>query len=377
MWPPASGDLASALEPPEATKTKTGPHIQPRSQLATALDGFKEWQAITTSNPSPNLKDVEALARRWASEDGQKAVEFGIGITDPIQRGAFLAVALSRWFGHQPEAVLAWLRPRADRLQLVFRTTPLEYSDMLKQDVKALGHLTALFEGSPTPAPYANHALRVWHHADQREALTAWLHRQPPTFERDLAWRIIASEAALSEPRAAVSMAEEITDENMRRQVTSNAAACLARRSPADALDFASRLPEGKDRTAAWQSALGTWALDDPSAALGYVRKNASAITAGMIQPISRQWSLTQPREFLNLLRSMQEENESKLSMVREVVYDWRNQVPDEARQWLDSADASWIPADERKQLQRVFDQPMSLGGGGKTVQGRRFWSGG
>ncbi|MBE7496629.1 MAG: hypothetical protein HS117_16935 [Verrucomicrobiaceae bacterium] len=376
----APGSTDAFAEWQTLTKAKSGGDEASRARLAAQmarLDGFKAWQAIVLARSRPKLADVEALARRWTSRNGREAVEFGLGITDPILRGAFLSVALSRWFGREAETMLAWLRSRPDRQQLVTRITQLEYMDFLPQDAAALGHLAALYEGGPLNAPYSNHVLHVWRHANQREAATAWLRQQPASFERDLAWRSIATEMAHTDPQAAASLAAEVSDESLRRQVTSTAAAFLARRNPADAFAFASSLPEGKDRTTAWQSVLGTWALDDPSAAVDYLRQNTNSITVEMIQPLTRQWSLTQPAELLRVVQNMQGADEARVSIVRNVISEWRRQSSDQARQWLQSHDASWLPEADLKSLQRTVDQPISLGSGGRTVQGRRFWFGG
>jgi hypothetical protein len=376
----APGSTDAFAEWQRLTKAKRGGDEAARARLAAqmgTLDGSKAWQAIVSAGSRPKLSDVEALARRWTSRNGREAVEFGLGITDPILRGAFLSVALSRWFGREPETMLAWLRTRPDRQQLVTRITQLEYMDFLPQDAAALGHLAALYEGGPLNAPYSNHVLRVWRHANQREAAATWLRQQPASFERDLAWRSIATEMAHTDPQAAAGLAKQVAAESLRRQVTSTAAAFLARRNPADAFAFASSLPEGKDRTTAWQSVLGTWALDDPPAALDYLRQNTNSLTVEMIQPLTRQWSLTQPAELLRVVQNMQGADEARVSIVRDVIYEWRRQYSEQARQWLQSRDASWLPEADLKSLQRTVDQPISPGSGSRTVQGRRFSFGG
>jgi hypothetical protein len=364
----------------QVAKSNSGGEVKARERLAARMaeeDGFRAWQTLTAKNARLRMAEIEALARRWAARNGQEAAEFGLGISDPILRGTFLSIALSRWFGEQPQAMLDWLRAKPERQQHAGRTTALEYYDQLRQDTTALDHLVALSEAGALSAHYANHALRVWRHADQREGVTAWLRLQPASFERDLAWKSIAAELARSDAQAAAKMANEVADDSLRRQITSTAAAQLARSDTKAAFAYTSSLPEGPDRTAAWQSVLGTWALDDPGAALDFVRQHASEISTETIRPVIRQWALNQPAELLRVVQSMPGTEDSRVSIVGDVVSEWRRHSPDGLRSWLTSTAAAWLPESDLKRFQRTANEPLNISSSTRTVQGRRFWSGG
>jgi hypothetical protein len=148
----------------QVAQSSSGSEAKARERLAARMadeDGFRAWQMLTAIDARPRMAEVEALARSWAARHGQEAAEFGLGISDPILRGTFLSIALSRWFGEQPQAMLDWLRAKPERQQLAARTTALEYTDLLRQDTTSLDYLVALSEAGVLSAHYANHALRV------------------------------------------------------------------------------------------------------------------------------------------------------------------------------------------------------------------------
>jgi hypothetical protein len=168
-----------------------------------------------------------------------------------------------------------------------------------------------------------------------------------------------------------------VTDDSLRRQITSTAAAQLARSDTSAAFAYTDTLPEGLDRTTAWQSVLGTWSLDDPGAALDFVRQHAFEISTETIRPMIRQWALNQPTELLRVIQSMPGTEDSRVRIVGDVVSEWRRHSPDGLRSWLTSTAAAWLPESDLKRFQRTANEPLDIRSGTRTVHGRRFWSGG
>lgn len=341
------------------------------------LDGRQAWQKLTAAGAKPQMKDIQTLAREWASKDGHAAASFGLTITDPLLRAAFLEKALPRWFGREPDAFLAWLKRQQSPASLVSLVNYIEYHQLLKQNVASLDHILALHEGSARQAPFANFAYGLWRREDQREEVLAWLRRQPESDTRDMAWKQIAADLARTDAAAAAALAPEVSAKRWSREVTSTVAARLAKEDPAKAFAFVEGLQDESARSFAWQSVIGTWALSDPKAVLDHLRKNLSSVTTELLQPLASTCFRRIPAAYLQLLRETPGGEESRESITRNVLLDWSRESRDDARRWLNSAEASWISPEALKSCLRQVEMPPSLGGSGsQTIQGRRVWFG-
>ena len=339
------------------------------------LDGPQAWEKLTAAGTKPQMTDIQTLAREWASKDGHAAASFGLTITDPLLRAAFLEKALPRWFGREPDAFLAWLKQQQSPASLVSLVNYIEYHQLLKQNVASLDHILALHEGNARQAPFANFSYDLWRREDQREEVLAWLRRQPESDTRDMAWKQIAADLARTDAAAAAALAPEVSAKRWSREVTSTVAARLAKEDPAKAFAFVEGLQDESARSFAWQSVIGTWALSDPKAVLDHLRKNLSSVTTELLQPLASTCFRRIPAAYLQLLRETPGGEESRESITRNVLLDWSRESRDDARRWLNSAEASWISPEALKSCLRQVDMPPSLGGGGsQTIQGRRVW---
>ena len=382
------GFLAGTMRPREqGTPVAEAPLAAPVTSVQTEqdsapsamdeLDGPQAWEKLTAAGTKPQMTDIQTLAREWASKDGHAAASFGLTITDPLLRAAFLEKALPRWFGREPVALLEWLQQQPSRASLVSLVNYAEYHKLLKRNVASLDHILSLHEGNARQAPFANFAYGLWRREDQREDVLAWLRRQPESDMRDMAWRQIVADLARTDVSAAVALVPEVSAKRWSREVTSTVAARLMQDDSAKAFAFVEGLQEGDARTAAWQSVIGTWAMSDPAAALEHLRKNLSSVTTELLQPLTSTCFRRIPAAYLQLVREIQGSEESRESITRAVLHDWSRESRDDARRWLNSAEASWISPEALKSYLRLVDMPPSLGGSGsQTIQGRRVWFG-
>lgn len=342
-----------------------------------AQDGPRAWKLLTQPGVKPRTTDLELVARQWARRDGPGAAAAGLAVTDPVERRAFLTVALSCWFGTEPEAFLKWLQRQPERESLAACITTLEYHALLKPEVASLDFVMALHPGQPQPfGPVSNLALNIYRHASQRQAVMTWLRRQPESETRDRIWRDIAADLAITDSQAAAALAKEISSEPIRRALLCKIAAWLAKTDAAKALAYAAKLPDEASRSDAWTSAFGTWLMQDPAAALAHARQHLDTLTTEKLKPVTHLLAETAPAEGLKILQALQGPDQSREAMVDTLVRAWIRRTPETARRWLASAEAEWLGPAVVKKYRLDAESPTWFGGGGgtRTIQGRRVW---
>lgn len=345
--------------------------------LMAQSDGPRAWKMLMQTGVKPRMTDIEQVAHHWAKRDGRAAAAFGLAIPDPIERRAFLSMAVSRWFGEAPQAFLEWLSPQPDREMIVSCMSYSEYGKLLKAEAASLDFFTVLHEGNPHyQGPHRNLVLRIWQHQDQKEAVMAWLRRQPESELRDYAWRDIANDLAATDASAAAALAKEVTSPNVRRYLVSTVAAWMARRNVPAAFTYAESLQDELSRDSAWKSVFGTWMMHDPAAALEHVRQHLDSITADTLKPLRSVWMACDPVESLKLVQQLQGTEESRKSILDEILRDWLSRSCADLLHWLASPEAEWLsPQDLKRYLQQAETHQPS-GGGSSTIQGRRVWFG-
>lgn len=354
--------------------------IQTRDKLLPLMarsDGPRAWKLLMQSGAKPRSKDIEQIARQWATQDGRAATVFGLDIADPIERHAFLTVALSCWFGSEPSVFLKWLKTRPERTPLVACMNYLEYGRMLKIEVASLDDMMALYgKDQMHRSPLRNLVLRVWQHGHQKEAVMAWLRRQPESEQRDYAWRDIANVLALTDAPAASSLAPEVTSMQIRRYLVSSVTAWMAKTDAPAALAYAQNLPDDDSRNSAWQSAFGTWLLNDPAAALAHVRQHLDTITTDKVRSaLGMQPAFAADK--LSLLRVMKGSEQSRDSIVERVFSEWESYSREDMRRWLASPEAEWLAPEKLKKYRQMAESPRSFGSQSRLIRGRHVWIGG
>lgn len=346
--------------------------------LMAQSDGPRAWKMLTQTGVKPRTADMEQIAREWALRDGRAAVAFGQKIADSVERRIFLAVAYSCWFGREPQVFVEWLKTQPEREPIVGSVSYLHYGSVIKPEVASLESLAELYKGAPERLlPLRNLVKRVWERGHEKEAVKAWLRRQPASDQRDYAWRDIASDLAVSDPQAAAALAAEVTSPDIRRYLGCTVTAWMAKAEVEAALAHARSLPDEASRDNAWKSAVGTWLMNDPAAVLGYLKAHVDAITLEKLDPMMGTWMAVVPVESLEVLRVMKGAEETRKSVVESLIREWRDRSREDLIRWLESPAAEWLGADNVKRYRQMAEASSNLGGGGsRTIQGRRVWMG-
>ena len=381
-WPllftggPSVADEPAFVQWQEAASVAKGPvDFKTREKLLPLMaqsDGPRAWKMLMQSGGKPRRADIEQVAREWAKQDGRAAAVFGTAITDSIERHIFLTVAWSCWFGREPQVFLEWLKTQPDREPVVGCMTYSEYGRLNKPEVASLDDLVALYTGSQgRQAQLGNLVMRVWRHGNQKEAVMAWLRRQPESEQRDYAWSSIASDLAYTDASAAAALAGEVSSPKISRGLTSTAAAWMAKKDVTAALAYAESLPDDDSRNSAWLSVFGTWLLNDPVGALGHVRQHLDTITTDKVQSVLGR-EATIAADELGLVRLMKGSEQSRDSIVFNLMSAWKSYSPENLRRWLSSPEAEWLGPEKLKRYREMAEKPWPLSGGSRTIQGRR-----
>lgn len=344
--------------------------------LMARSDGPRAWKMLTQGATKPRMADMQQIAREWAKKDGHAAVAFGQRIQDAVERNTFLTVAYSCWFGQEPQAFLTWLRSQPDSEPVVAFMNYADYRELLTPEVASLDHLVALYEDRPTtPKPLTNLMMRVWELGNQKEAVMAWLRRQPESEDRDRSWREIANDLAGTDAQAAAALATEVTSPEIRRALCSGVAAWMAKADIDAALKYAQSQPDEIGRDKAWKSVIGTWLMRDPAAVLDHLKAHQDSITTDKLDRSMGTLMAWLPEDSLAVLQKMQGPEEQRDAVVDGLMYEWRDRSREAMLRWLDTPAAEWLTPEKLQRYRQMAQAPPSLGGSGsRTIQGRRVW---
>ncbi|MEQ1752084.1 MAG: hypothetical protein ABL974_21865, partial [Prosthecobacter sp.] len=365
-------DWEAALKAGKLADTKLRGELLQRMAM---VDAARAWRMLMTSGLPVQRADIEGIADAWYEKDPAAAAKFGIALSDPLQRPAFLRQVLSKWFLEKPSAFAAWYETQAVELDLA---QFISSSNMIyRPGINTLADLESAVQVSPPYSSFPDLVGRqfheVWKQPNQRQAASDWLRRLTDDKVRDTTWKHLIAEVSKADPQAATAMLAEIGDARLRREASSSIAANLAHRDPQAALAYAAALPDEKAAATAWQSALCSWTVSDPKQALEYIRQNLRTITPKMLDPAARELAASHPVEALEIAASFPKSNE-RSSLIGNLISGWRNEQPVEAKKWLDSTQATILPAAE---LERFRNKPVARYPGqtgySTTVNGRRI----
>lgn len=342
-----------------------------------AQDPERAWRLMLASGLPVVLADIERLARAWQEKDPRAAAEFGLKLTDPLQRPAFLRQALTLWFLGHPQKFAAWMEGQAGGgADLV---SHIHWGNMVyRPNITTLADLAAMMRVSPPtsylPDMVGRNFHAIWKQPTQRQAATDWLRGMEDREVRDTTWRLLIDAVSKDDPQAAAALLGEIGDEKMRRRASSTIAAHLARSDPQAALAYAASLPDETSAATARQSALSNWAVNEPKQALDFIRQNPETTTMDDLGPARWQLGRSKPAEALEAVARFPE-SEARTDLMREVFSEWFSNAPREARKWLESEQAAVLPGTDITSL-RERARPSNDHGGSTgsstTINGRR-----
>lgn len=312
-------------------------------------DPARAWQMLMSSGLPVSQGDVHSIADAWYGKEPAAAAAFGLTLTDPLQRPAFLQRVLSKWMLEKPGAFATWFHTQPKELDLAryLSTSGVTYH----AGSATLAELDSLLQVNPGFANFSqflgDQLGRLWSKPDQREATLAWLRRVDDPAMRDTLWKHVVAAASEEDPHAAAKMVAEIGDAKLSREASSTVAANLARKDPRAALQYAATLPDATAARGAWQSAMSTWGLKAPAQALAYLQQNISTLQPELLGPVLRNLGESQPAEALALASALPASSERSLAVL-EVFSTWRARQPEAAKRWMESEQAAFLPSTEK-----------------------------
>ncbi|MGV3659607.1 MAG: hypothetical protein ACO1TE_05470 [Prosthecobacter sp.] len=346
-------------------------------QMAKA-DPARAWQALMQSGLPVSRADIDGIASAWYEKDPADAAKFGLTLTDPLQRPAFLRQVLSKWMLEKPGAFARWFQTQPADLDLAqyLHSSNIVY----RNNLCTLEDLDGLLRVNPRYSSFPDFLGRqlgaLWSQPEQRQAATEWLRGVADPQMRDALWKHLVAKACQEDPQAATGMLTEISDDRARRQASSTITAHLTKRDPQAALQFAASLPDAAASQHAWQSALCTWAAQDPQQALGYIRENLARLTPQMLEPAGSALGESRPAEALALAAAFPASVE-RTSLINNVMSTWRHKQPSESRRWVESDQATILPAADLQHWRSSVASPQPAQGSSgmsTTINGRRLY---
>jgi hypothetical protein len=81
--------------------------------------------------------------------------------------------------------------------------------------------------------------------------------------------------------------------------------------------------------------------------------------------------------EELKVVRLMKGTEESRNSILYQIMSQWKSYSQEDMRRWLASPEAEWVAPDQLKRFRQMAEAPDQIGGGTPIVKGRRIRVGG
>ncbi|MBL9130263.1 MAG: hypothetical protein JNG86_03635 [Verrucomicrobiaceae bacterium] len=312
----------------------------------------QKWQELSKSGGRLTLENIQQIASSWAAMDAREAAEFGLALTDAIQRGAFLREALTSWAIIDFKGFHDWLRAQSPKSRLArhLDLSRVGYN-MRHPSLAAIQQVIALApSGSALPDCIGHLAAKVWDDPAQRNTLRDWASTLADAAVKNAVWSEIAIDLAEDDPRAAAAMLPAITDARRSREASSTIAAHLALTQPSQALDYAASLTAPLAREAAWKSAFATWARREPAAALAHARDAASDVPLSWLEDADASWAKSMPVEAVQAVMFFPESRGNRESLASSILDEWKRENPVDATLWLSGERAAALLPESTRQ---------------------------
>jgi hypothetical protein len=200
-------------------------------------------------------------------------------------------VALKQWAGLDRQSAAQWMATGAGANE--FQAGLITYGWLQEDKVGMHAYLDGLPAGAwreNVLNTAANNALTA---GDGLEAIEM-ARKMSPGEQQDTMLKQAAEAWAKSDPQAAASWANGVTDPQLRGQINESIAAGLASVDPAKAADLVTKsMAAGEQMTTAIQDVASTWGAKDPAAAASWVANLPEGQTRGTaLQTVLLNWGL-------------------------------------------------------------------------------------
>jgi hypothetical protein len=274
-------------------------HI-PRDGIAAAISelqqGSPEWDRETKMI-------IHLLLTRWAAEDPDAAIA-SLNTIEASKRGEYASSILASIAANDPKRAAAWLDDPSNTLV----------------DFPLIGHILAGSVG------------KEWVRQDPDAAL-AWAATLPQS-QRAGAYFGILGTLAASDPAKSADIASSLPSGSDKNKLLADIGTAWARRSPDEAVAWASSL-EGPERTTAMRGALGSWATTNPAKAAEFIQSlPPDSVTGPLLESVAEPWTVSAPKDAAAWV--MAHPNEAaRNDAIGNVMWNWTKQNPAEASTWL------------------------------------------
>lgn len=270
------------------------------AEIPAALEALRK----TSPEWDPEAKMLaHILLTRWAQDDPDAAYA-SLASINPKKNGSDATSILASLASMDPQRAAAWLADPANTLA----------------NLPWMGQFLA---GS---------VAKEWVRTDPDAAL-AWASSLPES-QRSGAYSGVLGTLAASDPERASTIAMTLSADASRTHIVGEIAKSWARSSPEAALAWAQSL-EGRDRGAAMNEALGTWAQQTPDEAAAFLTNlSASESIDPYITRIAGAWSSQSPADAAKWVTS-QAAGSGRTEAMGHVAWNWTNADPVAASTWL------------------------------------------
>ncbi len=376
--PPLSPAQSAAAEAIADAMSDEDPYAR-AGRLATLLPtlgpegvpGVKRALQDARFQPTRGGAEIELLVRFWARHEPEAATRWAVGRAPPGYRLSAIFPSLSRWAAVDPTAAAVaaqrWENARGDLRDLVQIAL---VQGWFEKDPDGLGRYLQQHEmGVARQRKLANYVRLLLHHRGT-EATVRWAESVPDddrVFKQNV-YRQTASALTALDLEAALRFCEAHCDgpydQDLRHLI---ALSWSRRRDGAGALEWLSRLPDGRERNAALRNAFSTWAQLHPEEAAAWMEarvlgREAQAELEPWLQVLVPTYALIlmrqEPSAAITWAERVVDDEERERTLIR-VARVWRFEDEAAAEAWLSRSELSEEARGYARQLPPIADRPL------------------
>ena len=223
------------------------------------LDMWGQGFGTATVLATMATKDPQAAAAYFKDKDN-------LLLSSPMSGGWIAGAVAKEWAKQDPNAAIEWAKSldpglRGGALGSIMGSMAVDDPSKAARTVGTLG----LAQGDEQNRVYGQIG-QAWAARDP-EAAFKWIDSLPAGGQRDEAARRALESYANNDPVAAAKRAEQIADEGQHDRAVGAVAGPWSRRDPAAAAKWVSAQGEGRGRDEATRNIMSNWTNSDPTAA--------------------------------------------------------------------------------------------------------------
>lgn len=350
------------------------------------------------ANSGDGLDFASNVIQQWAQKDFEGAMSYALGIKDRDRRrntlvqmaygesnkapqdlvnwakdlpdrearNAVAETALRRWSARDPQAVLAYARtlPPGSVAESAFSSA---IAHLAERDPAEARRIVEQMPETAVRTRALQSFISAWAHQDVASA-TEYVKGLPEGSARMQALGTLAQQVTQKDPEAALAIIELLPDGNARRSglqqiswqwgrsdpkaaaeyflenplpgeegnyLLSNVLNNWSNNAPDEVLEWAAKLPEGRERSRAISSALGQIAGSDPESAATAALKQSGEAQASSVTAVTARWAQHDPASASAWVAKLPE-SDARNNAFTSLIYQWAEADAAKAAKWLE-----------------------------------------